>query len=81
MEPQIKKILYIVATDTEFQKMIDFYKSKGVSLRHLDFKENIYWDLGLVGKSHVYLTKSGMGSKRPDGAILTMQRLIWLQTL
>lgn len=72
MEPQIKKILYIVATDTEFQKMIDFYKEKGVTLRHLDFKENIYWDLGLVGKSHVYLTKSGMGAKRPDGAILTI---------
>lgn len=72
MEPQIKKILYIVATDTEFQMMIDFYKDKGVTLRHLDFKENIYWDLGLVGKSHVYLTKSGMGAKRPDGAILTI---------
>ena len=72
MEQQIKKILYIVATDTEFQKMIDFYKDKGVILRHLDFKENIYWDLGLVGKSHVYLTKSGMGAKRPDGAILTI---------
>lgn len=74
MEQQIKKILYIVATDTEFQKVIDFYKDKGVTLRHLDFKENIYWDLGLVGSCHVYLTKSGMGAKRPDGAILTISQ-------
>lgn len=74
MEQQIKKILYIVATDTEFQKVIEFYKDKGVTLRHLDFKENIYWDLGMVGKNHVYLTKSGMGAKRPDGAILTINQ-------
>lgn len=74
MEQQIKKILYIVATDTEFQKVVEFYKDKGVTLRHLDFKENIYWDLGMVGKNHVYLTKSGMGAKRPDGAILTISQ-------
>lgn len=74
MEQNIKKILYIVATDTEFSKVISFYKEKGVSLRHIEFSENIYWDLGMVGKSHVYLTKSGMGAKRPDGAILTISQ-------
>lgn len=74
MEKHIKRILYIVATDTEFQKVIEFYKDKGVTLRHLDFKENIYWDLGMIGKNHVYLTKSGMGAKRPDGAILTINQ-------
>lgn len=74
MEQKIKKILYIVATDTEFYKVISFYKGKGVNLKHIEFSENIYWDLGMVGKSHVYLTKSGMGAKRPDGAILTISK-------
>lgn len=73
MEQEIKKILYIVATETEFSKVITFYKEKGVVLKHLDF-DNIYWDLGMVGRSHVYLTKSGMGAKSPDGAILTISK-------
>lgn len=76
MEQSIKKILYIVATETEFQKVIDFYKDKGITLRHLDFKENIYWDLGMIGKNHVYMVKSGMGAKRPDGSILTISQAV-----
>lgn len=73
MEEKIKTVLYIVATDTEFMKVVNFYKHKGVQLSHLDFR-NIYWDLGMIRKTHVYLTKSGMGAKRPDGAILTINQ-------
>ena len=72
----IKTILYIVATDTEFEKVTTFYKEKGVVLDHFELKENVYYNLGIIRNSQVYLVKSGMGAKKPDASILTIKAAI-----
>lgn len=72
----MKTILYIVATDTEFKKVTTYYKEKGAALDHFELKENVYYNLGVIRNSQVYLVKSGMGAKKPDSAILTIKAAI-----
>lgn len=73
---QFKTILYIVASDTEFEKVTAFYKSKGVNLDHIEIHQNVYYNLGIIRQSQVYLVKSGMGSKRSDASIITIQQAV-----
>ena len=72
----MKTILYIVATDTEFEKVTKFYKGKGAALDHFELKENVYYNLGVIRNSQVYLVKSGMGAKKSDASILTIKAAI-----
>ena len=72
----MKTVLYIVATDTEFEKVAKYYKERGASLDHFELKENVYYNLGLIRSSQVYLVKSGMGAKKPDASILTIKAAI-----
>ncbi len=72
----MKTILYIVATVTEFEKVAEFYKKKGSNLNHFELKENVYYNLGVIRSSQVYLVKSGMGAKKPDASILTIKAAI-----
>ena len=69
----MKTVLYIVATDKEFERVTDFYKDKGVKLTHFEIKENVYYNLGIIRNSQVFLIKSGMGAKKPDASILTIK--------
>lgn len=69
----MKTVLYIVATDKEFARVTDFYKNKGVKLTHFEIKENVYYNLGAIRNSQVFLVKSGMGAKKPDSSILTIK--------
>lgn len=69
-------VLYIVATDTEFEKVTTFYKSKGARLDHFELNENVYYNLGIIRNVQVYLVKSGMGAKKPDASILTIKAAI-----
>lgn len=72
----MKTVLYIVATDTEFEKVAKFYKERGSNLDHFELKENVYYNLGVIRSSQVYLVKSGMGAKKPDASILTIKAAI-----
>lgn len=72
----MRTILYVVATDTEFEKVTTFYKTKGVKLEHFEIKENVYYNLGIIRNSQVYLVKSGMGAKRADASILTIKQAV-----
>ncbi len=72
----MKTILYVVATDTEFEKVTTYYKGKGVILAHFEIRENVYYNLGIIRGSQVYLVKSGMGAKRPDASILTIKQAV-----
>lgn len=69
----MKTVLYIVATDKEFERVTDFYKNKGVILTHFEIKENVYYNLGIIRNSQIFLVKSGMGAKKPDASILTIK--------
>lgn len=72
----MKTVLYIVATDTEFEKVANYYKERGARLDHFELKENVYYNLGILRSSQVYLVKSGMGAKKPDAAILTIKAAV-----
>lgn len=72
----MKTVLYIVATDTEFEKVTTFYRKKGARLEHFEIKENVYYNLGIIRNSQVFLVKSGMGTKKPDASILTIKAAI-----
>lgn len=72
----LNTILYVVATNTEFEKVTTFYKAKGVKLEHFEIKENVYYNLGIIRGSQVFLVKSGMGAKRPDASILTIKQAV-----
>ena len=76
MTNPMKTILYVVATDTEFEKVTAFYKTKGVKLEHFEIRENVYYNLGIIKSSQVYLVKSGMGAKRADASILTIKQAV-----
>lgn len=76
MTNPMKTILYVVATDTEFEKVTAFYKTKGVKLEHFEIRENVYYNLGIIKNSQVYLVKSGMGAKRADASILTIKQAV-----
>lgn len=72
----MKTVLYIVATDKEFEKVTLFYKDKGLKLDHFEIRENVYYNLGIIRNSQVYLVKSGMGAKKSDASILTIKAAI-----
>lgn len=72
----MKTVLYIVATDTEFDKVTSFYRERGARLEHFEIRENVYYNLGIIRKSQVFLVKSGMGAKKPDASILTIKAAI-----
>ncbi len=72
-EENTKKVLYLVATETEYRKVFDYYKGKnGFSPNSFEVGEYSYRDLGLVGNSHIYLLKTGIGAKGNGGSILAV---------
>lgn len=74
--PDMKNVLYVVATPTELKKVTDYYKSKGVQLNRITEKSHTYWDLGIIRHNHVYLVKCEMGAKKPNASILTINDAI-----
>ena len=72
-ESNMKKLLYIVATDTEYTKVFEYYKLKnGYVPESIVVGDYAYRDLGLIGNVHVYLLKTNMGAKKSGGSILAV---------
>ena len=66
----IKKLLYLVATDTEYDKVFEYYKQKnGYTPKGFVIGDYTYRDLGIIGCTHVYLLKTKMGAKGIGGSI------------
>lgn len=69
-EKNIKKLLYLVATDTEYDKVFEYYKQKnGCKPEAFVIGDYTYRDLGVIGSTHVYLLKTKMGAKGVGGSI------------
>ena len=72
-----KKLLYLVATDTEYAKVFDYYKQKnGWVPSSFVMGAYVYRDLGLIGNMHVYLLKTNMGAKKSGGSILAINEAV-----
>lgn len=72
-ENSIKKLLYLVATDTEYLKVFEYYKNKnGYTPESFVVGAYAYRDLGVIGNVHVYLLKINMGAKKNGGSILAV---------
>ena len=68
-----KKMLYFVATDTEYNRVYEYYKKKnGFNPGSTIIGDYIYRDLGVIGNTHVYLLKSSMGAKGNNGSIIAV---------
>ena len=74
--PDMKNVLYVVATPTELKKVADYYKSKGIKLFPITKESHTYWDLGIIRHNHVFLVKCEMGAKKPNASILTINDAI-----
>lgn len=73
----IKKLLYLVATDTEYDRVFNFYKKKsGVTPNSVIIGDFAYRDLSMVGNNHVYLLKSSVGAKGNNGSIIVVNEAI-----
>lgn len=69
-ENNIKKLLYLVATDTEYDRVFEYYKQKnGYTPKSFVIGDYTYRDLGVIGSTHVYLLKTKMGAKGIGGSI------------
>lgn len=73
----IKKVLYLVATDTEYDRVFNYYKQEsGVTPSSVVIGDYAYRDLGMVGNQHVYLLKSNMGAKGNNGSIIVVNESV-----
>ena len=76
-EVNVKRVLYLVATDTEYERVYEFYKKKnGAAPDSVVIGDFVYRDLGFVGNVHVHLLKSSMGAKGNNGSILVVNKAI-----
>lgn len=71
--PQTEKVLLIVATQTELNRLLDFYSCHD---SHEKIGSHTYWFAKQFNNRDVYIVKTQMSSRGQSGSILTLEDVI-----